>query len=84
MTTVILGLGTALPPHSISQEATASMATALCCTDPRQAVQLQTIYGHAGVRSRASVLLSEDYGTGPMGPQTFYRPRTGEGAQGHK
>jgi predicted naringenin-chalcone synthase len=77
MSVSISGIGTALPPFSITQEAMAAFSQPLCCEDINQAELSQLIFAHSGVRRRHSVLLSEDCLELPV-PQAFY-PDAGRG-----
>lgn len=72
----ILGLGTALPAHSISQQA-ASVFAASCVkseTDEQRNLPalIQALYRRAGVRQRHSVLL-ESSSDGEATAERFYR-----------
>jgi predicted naringenin-chalcone synthase len=71
MSLSISGVGTALPPFTITQEAMAAFSEPLCCEDANQAELSQLIYAHSGVRRRHSVLLEADCQAPPV-PQTFY------------
>ncbi len=71
MSLSIAGVGTALPPFWIAQEAMAAFSEPLCCEDANQAELSQLIYAHSGVRRRHSVLLGADCQAPPV-PQTFY------------
>ena len=72
----ILGLGTALPEHSISQSGAATFATTCVAADTpdvRNAPALiQALYRRAGVQSRHSVLL-ESSSDGEATAERFYR-----------
>ncbi|MGE5191959.1 MAG: type III polyketide synthase [Deltaproteobacteria bacterium] len=74
MSLSISGIGTALPPFSITQEAMAAFSEPLCCEDANQAELSQLIYANSGVRRRYSVLLGADCQSPPV-PQTFYPTR---------
>jgi predicted naringenin-chalcone synthase len=74
MSLSISGIGTALPPFSITQEAMAAFSEPLCCEDANQAELSQLIYAHSGVRRRHSVLLTADCQAPPV-PQSFYPTR---------
>jgi predicted naringenin-chalcone synthase len=69
---VILGIGTATPPHAISQASAGSMAGAFGRYTPRQQRLLQALYRRAQVRTRGSVLLATADGGDPQ--QTFFAP----------
>jgi len=71
MSLSIAGLGTALPPFSISQDQIAAFSRPLCCDDANQAELFSLIFQHAGVNRRHSVLqLGECEKT--FVPQSFY------------
>ena len=57
MTTVISGLGTAVPPHRIGRQAAAAAAGQLSCIDSRQTRKVEALYRRSGVQTRGSVLL---------------------------
>ena len=69
----IAGLGTALPPFSISQELFAAYVQPYCCLDAEQAEVFQAIFAHAGVRRRHSVLLEGECKGGVV-PHSFLKP----------
>jgi predicted naringenin-chalcone synthase len=56
----ILGMGTALPRHAITQQAAATIAARLCRADDAQARRLQKLYRLTGVRRRHSIVLEDD------------------------
>lgn len=56
MTTSILGLGTALPPHQMTQAEALQMFTDIVCEDPRQARLGRALFGKADVQTRNTVL----------------------------
>jgi predicted naringenin-chalcone synthase len=64
MSCEILGLGTALPPYAISQEAAFTHARGFAKLDERQTRLLHTIYRKAAVQRRYSVLLDESISDG--------------------
>ncbi len=51
----IAGIGTAVPPHSISQAQAAQVAKVVCCRSDEQAAILPALYRHTGVESRHMV-----------------------------
>jgi predicted naringenin-chalcone synthase len=71
MSLVISGIGTALPPFWITQEAMAAFSQPFCCEDENQAELLQLIFAHSGVRRRYSMLLNGNCAEGPV-PQSMY------------
>lgn len=71
MSLSIAGLGTALPPFSISQETFAAFLQPLCCEDENQAELLQLIFAHAAVRKHYSALLEGECREGFV-PQSFF------------
>lgn len=56
MSLTIRGLGTALPPHVISQRRVAELARTLCCRTERQAAMIPRLYEHAGIDTRHFVI----------------------------
>jgi prepilin-type processing-associated H-X9-DG protein len=72
MSVSILGIGTAVPELSIEQSAAAEAAGILCGLTDKQRRLLPTLYRHAGVRKRHTVLLTDEARDQPGG-QAFYR-----------
>ena len=72
----IVGLGTALPEHSISQAGAATFATTCVVPDANEdrntSALIQALYRRAGVQSRHSVLL-ESSSDGEATAERFYR-----------
>ncbi len=56
----LLGIGTAVPSHSMSQEAAAELAKKFCCKTEEEARRLDTLYLRTQIRRRGSVLLNEN------------------------
>jgi predicted naringenin-chalcone synthase len=52
----ILGLGTALPPHRLSQAEALAMAHRICCSDDRQKRLATALYTHSGIENRYTVV----------------------------
>jgi predicted naringenin-chalcone synthase len=77
MAYTIAGIGTALPPYSLTCEQMAVFTTPLCCQTPAQAETLQTLFAHSGVRRKHSALL-EGESVGYDIRQSFY-PTTSAG-----
>lgn len=75
MTFALAGIGTAVPPHSITQEDAARHSSAHCCDTPEDERRLQLLYRRSGVQSRHSVLL-ETSEAGCPNPQSFFPPRS--------
>lgn len=67
------GLGTALPPLSISQPEAESRAAAISGFSPEDQRKLRLLYRASGVRQRGSVLLEPGDSGGVT--QSFYQPR---------
>src|ERR1700757_4624956 len=67
----ILGLGTALPKFSVTQEQSLAFSLPLCCSDENQAELMQLIFAHSGVDRRYSTMLTGECTNGVI-PQTFY------------
>jgi prepilin-type processing-associated H-X9-DG protein len=72
MSVCILGIGTAVPELSIEQADAAEAAGLLCGLTDKQKRLLPTLYRHAGVRKRHTVLLTPE-AKGLPGGQVFYR-----------
>jgi len=74
----VMGLGTAVPPLSLPQDACAAMAAPLCCRTERQTRLFVELCRRSQIQSRYSVLLqpSDDHSNGkPHGPwQDFFAP----------
>lgn len=56
------GIGTALPPHTITQRDAAEIAQRFSCETPAQERMFHTLYRRAGVERRHSVVLSASDG----------------------
>ena len=56
MTLAILGLGTALPATTITQDDALRLARSLCCRTDEHATWLPTMYGGTGIRTRRLAL----------------------------
>jgi predicted naringenin-chalcone synthase len=52
MSLAILGMGTAVPPTSITQAEATQIARVICCRTDEQATWLPMMYDHTGIRSR--------------------------------
>jgi prepilin-type processing-associated H-X9-DG protein len=81
MTVRILGIGTAVPELSLEQADAAEAAGILCGLTEKQRRLLPTLYRHAGVRKRHTVLLSHEAKDQP-GHQIFYRSVAEAGPNG--
>ncbi|MCO6045605.1 type III polyketide synthase [Aeoliella sp. ICT_H6.2] len=77
MTTSILGIGLALPEHSISQADAAACAVASCVATEKQRQLAPRLYQRSGVQSRHSVLLNSSTNGDPAS-QTYYAPSDAE------
>jgi len=71
MSLSISGLGTALPPFSITLEQMAVFIRSFCCQDAEQAELLQLLFARSGVRRKHSVILQGECRDGLV-PQDFY------------
>ena len=80
MSLTILGIGTAMPPHSIAQSDAAELAKAFCCLTEEHARLLPIMYKRTHIRRRGSVLL-EPPDISPL-RQSFFRPSDGNDNQG--
>lgn len=72
MSLCIKAIGTAVPQHCISQEDLAEVAGRLCGLTDKQRRLLPTLYRHAGVRKRHSVVLAGPSNREAAG-QSFYQ-----------
>jgi len=77
----IHGLGTAVPPHAISQEDAAAAAALRGCASPDEQRQLKALYRLSRVKKRHSVLLESGSDPGPA-RQSFFPPMLGAGDRG--
>src|SRR5262245_54847645 len=68
MTLAILGMGTALPPHTLDQEEAARLAQTLGHPNAEQARLLETLYRRTGIRTRHVVALQGQAGAAPFFP----------------
>jgi predicted naringenin-chalcone synthase len=73
MSFFVYGIGTAWPPHSISQEHAVGLARAYGCTSDEQQRQLKALYRLTRVRTRYSVVLESD-GRDEIPRQSFFPP----------
>jgi predicted naringenin-chalcone synthase len=76
LTTVILGIGTAVPRGISSQQDALALALRTIGEDPGAARTLPALYRRSGVESRGSVLTNSD------GEQSFFRPCEHPGDRG--
>jgi predicted naringenin-chalcone synthase len=81
MSFCIKGLGTAVPRHCIAQEDLAEVAGRLCGLTDKQRRMLPTLYRHAGVKKRHSVVLAGPSNKDAAG-QSFYRSVEEGGPEG--
>lgn len=73
MTTCVLGLGLAVPQHSITQRDAADHAVASCVASEKQRQLAPRLYQRSGVESRHSVLLDAST-SGLAATQSYYLP----------
>lgn len=73
MSTAILGLGLAVPEHSVSQVDAAEFALASCVATDKQRQLAPRLYLRSGVESRHSVLLNSSTNGRPA-TQAFFAP----------
>jgi predicted naringenin-chalcone synthase len=59
MNLAIAGIGTAVPPHSISQVQAAEVAKLVCCRNEDEAAILPALYRHTGIESRHMVFADD-------------------------
>ncbi len=76
MTLQILGVGTAVPPHAISQADAADQAVNLLAGSGQRTTAIPALYRRAGVHTRHLVLL-ESSPDGAAARQSFYPPARG-------
>jgi len=81
MTLVLKGVGTALPPHSISQADAAQLARRFHPGPDEEARLLPLLYRRSGVKQRQSVLLHTPEGP-PEERQSFFPPSKANGSRG--
>src|SRR5256885_1485291 len=74
MSLAILGLGTALPRHPVSQNDAAEVIGSFFCQSDEQRRMLPILFRKAGVCRRHSVLVERPSEDGPI--QSFYWPAT--------
>ena len=67
----VYGIGTASPPHAISQEHAVALAREYGCETAEQQRQLKALYRLTRVRTRRSVVLESDSRDG-VPRQTFF------------
>lgn len=77
MSFAVEGIGTALPPHRLTQDDAVELHTTFCRIDDRRARTLRALYRRSGIEARHSVLLAGS--AGPLeGRQSFYPPARDE------
>lgn len=81
MSTIISGLGTAVPEHKISQMEAYEATQQLCCDSDEHRRVMELIYEGAGVGTRGTVLLQETNGISNI-EENFFRQRSGENDKG--
>ena len=77
----IHGVGTAVPPNAISQDAAAAAAAQYGCVSPEQQRQLKAVYRLSRVKKRHSVVLESDSRSGEV-RQVFFPPMRGDDDRG--
>ena len=81
MSLKIVGIGTAVPPHRLTQAEAVELHTTFCGIQDGRARTLRALYRRSGIRTRHSVLL--DGSEGPLAErQRFYPPASGEDDRG--
>ena len=81
MRCTVLGLGTAVPPDLVSQEAALSMSTAVVCENTRQERLMSILFRKSGVEGRHAVLptsIGAEWKARPDSLNPGNGPRTGE------
>lgn len=81
MSFFIYGVGSASPPHAISQEHAGALAQRYGCRTPEQIKQLKALYRLTRVRKRHSVVLESD-GLGAEPPATSFPPMADDNDRG--
>ncbi|MEO0514144.1 MAG: type III polyketide synthase [Planctomycetota bacterium] len=86
MSLILLGLGTAQPPHAIDQRIMADNAAPCSCATDRQRKLLPALYRRAHVDRRHSVVVNSTNGAATLPVEdrmlAFYPPATGEDDRG--
>lgn len=77
----ITGIGTALPPHRLTQAEAVELHASFCGFDERKSRTLRALYRRSGVATRHSVLLEDSTGELPE-RQRFYPPSEHENDRG--
>ncbi len=72
MSAAVLGLGTAAPRHSITQQEAAELAKTFSGLPRAESQRLSTLYQRTQIQTRGSVLLEAPDGSGPQ--QSFFPP----------
>ncbi|CAN5430179.1 type III polyketide synthase [soil metagenome] len=80
MTLHILGIGTAVPPFTLTQERAADLAATYCVGTPREEKLLRAIYRKVGIETRQVVL--SDAASDATNRDDFYQPRTEDNSHG--
>lgn len=73
----IVGMGTALPEHRLTQAEAAELHTTFCGIDPVRSRTLRALYRRSGILTRHSVLLGASDGELAT-RQSFYQPATSD------
>ncbi len=73
----ILGVGTAIPARSISQDASLAMARFISAPDAERERLMPVLYRRTSVRRRGSVLLQEEVDGDAGSAQSFFAPAAG-------
>lgn len=85
MSLAIRAVGTALPPHTVSQSRVAELARTLCCRTERQAAMIPRLYGNAGIDTRHFVIGDDVVGdiiNGTNESQSVFVPSSATDDQG--
>mgnify|MGYP002622388006 CR=1 FL=1 len=75
------GIGTALPPHRLTQAEAVELHASFCGFDAKKSRTLRALYRRSGVDTRHSVLLDDSRGD-LAARQRFYPPSSGNGDLG--
>lgn len=82
MTTLITGLGTAVPSGSVTQTLAYQATQQLCCDTDEHRRVMQMIYQGAGVQERGTVLLEQENGLPVDSSERFFWLRSNEEDRG--
>jgi predicted naringenin-chalcone synthase len=82
MTTVMMGIGTAVPEVSLAQTTAYQLTSPLCCDSDEHRRVMEMIYEGSGVQERRTVALYEQAKSTESVVDSFYQPRRDEDDHG--